>query len=488
MQLYAVFRSASRKTDRVSAIAGAGPIPIRSVMSSMPMGRPSRSTTGNSLNLSRLQEVDGVADSGFRADHVRVPGHHHFNRCIQGGIAARFEQAGQVAVGEEPSEAASGIDEHDRAGAPAGVAYVREDSPHGVGRCREAQFLAASHTLRHRRELAAEAARRVVPCEIVRRELALLEEDKCQGIAEGDHHGRAGARRERERAGLYDRAIDDCGIRGATEGACRIAGDNADSGRELAERPEQADKFVRLAAVREKERNVVRMDCAEIAVDGAGGVERVGAGTGGVERADNLLPDVGRLAHSGHGDPAATVEQHPGHAIKAIAQTVGHFRERPSLDFEDVAGEREPVKRRGGHWHVPVPVGDRESGSQRYRHALKKASRSSGMPEKRRSLTMRAGLRRPAGHGPPVAQGWRAGSGRLDEKWSAMRSPRSTPRTSAAFTSNSRHTSATAARNASVTLPRRTWAKPSRMVTTNSDDGRATSHANVIATPARRRR
>ena len=106
----------------------------------------------------------------------------------------------------------------------------------------------------------------------------------------------------------------------------------------LPERAEQADEFVRLAAVREQQGDVVRVDHAEVAVDGAGGVEGVGAGAGGVERADELLADVRGLADAGDRDAAAAVEEHVGDAVEPVAETRRDRLERRGLDSRECGG------------------------------------------------------------------------------------------------------------------------------------------------------
>ncbi len=107
------------------------------------------------------------------------------------------------------------------------------------------------------------------------------------------------------------------------------------------------------------------MDHPEIAVDGAGGVECVGASAGGVERADELLADVRGLADTRDGDSPAAAEHRVGHAVEAIAEPSSNRRHRRGLGFEDAASERDPVERCGRHWHVLVPVRNGKSDRER---------------------------------------------------------------------------------------------------------------------------
>ena len=93
--------------------------------------------------------------------------------------------------------------------------------------------------------------------------------------------------------------------------ARRVAGHGDDRGGHPLERPEQADDLLALAAVRQDDDDVVGVDHAQVAVHGPGGVEQVGAGAGRVERADDLLADVGRLADAGDADPAVGLAAGP---------------------------------------------------------------------------------------------------------------------------------------------------------------------------------
>ena len=60
--------------------------------------------------------------------------------------------------------------------------------------------------------------------------------------------------------------------------------------------------------MREEQRHIVGVDGAEVAVNGARGVEGVGPRAGGVQRADGFLAHVRGLAHADHRDPPAAVE------------------------------------------------------------------------------------------------------------------------------------------------------------------------------------
>ena len=138
-----------------------------------------------------------------------------------------------------------------------------------------------------------------------------------------------------------------------------VAGDARRRPGELAERAEQADDSSALAAVREEQGDVVGVDHAEVAVDGSGGVEDVGAGAGGVERADELLADVGGLADAGDGDAAATVgtaDRRPRRTRRrAGRRRLRATRPRPKHVLGRTPSGRMAVCAEAPAWHVPVP-------------------------------------------------------------------------------------------------------------------------------------
>jgi hypothetical protein len=189
------------------------------------------------------------------------------------------------------------------------VVDATEHLAHRRRRRGDPEFVAGAHHVGDGGEPAAEATGRVVSGEVLGREAAFFQERERDRVAEREHDGRAGTRGERQRAGLADRAVHERDVGAACQGSVRVAGHAHECGGELAEGADQADDFVRLAAVRQEERHVVGVDHAEVAVDRAGGVEAVGAGAGRIESAGDLRPHVGRLADADDRNTAATVKE-----------------------------------------------------------------------------------------------------------------------------------------------------------------------------------
>ena len=78
---------------------------------------------------------------------------------------------------------------------------------------------------------------------------------------------------------------------------------------DAADRLDQANQLFGLAAVRQRQHDVVFPNRAEIPVDGFGGVQEPGRRAGARERSGDLPADDARLAHARHDDAAATLEQ-----------------------------------------------------------------------------------------------------------------------------------------------------------------------------------
>ena len=112
------------------------------------------------------------------------------------------------------------------------------------------------------------------------------------------------------------------------------------------QRAEQPQDFLALAAVRKNKHGVVGMDHAEIAVNGASGVEKIGAGAGRVKSAGDFETHVGGFAGAGNGDTTRTFgadgQEYIDGLKKRIVEAVGDKFERGRFGTEDLAGVVEP--------------------------------------------------------------------------------------------------------------------------------------------------
>ena len=148
-----------------------------------------------------------------------------------------------------------------------------------------------------------------------------------------------------ERANLLQRPQDDGHVGLCGQRALACAGQPDNGRRQLAERAQQADDLLAFAAVRQGQDDIVGMDHAQIAVDGAGGVQDVGTGARRVERAGDLLADVGRFAGAGDRDPAGAVPQQLHRLKERAVETIRHLVKGRRFRTDHLLGISQPVGR-----------------------------------------------------------------------------------------------------------------------------------------------
>ena len=140
------------------------------------------------------------------------------------GLAALLEQAGQVAVGEDPEQP---LGPRPRSGPPPTAAAARPSrtkTSRTVSSARApADLPAGPHHVLDPGELAAEAPGRVVEGEVLGPEVAHPADQQGQGVADGHQRGRAGRRGQAERARLLDRPERDAEVGRLAERAGRPA-------------------------------------------------------------------------------------------------------------------------------------------------------------------------------------------------------------------------------------------------------------------------
>ena len=116
-------------------------------------------------------------------------------------------------------------------------------------------------------------------------------------------------------------------VGGAAERRRGVAGQGDERGAEALQRLEQAGEFLGLAAVRQRDHDVARLNHAEVAVHGLGRVHEVGGRAGARERRRDLPADDARLAHAGEDHAAAAVAHQRDGGREALVEAIG---ERPA--------------------------------------------------------------------------------------------------------------------------------------------------------------
>ncbi len=112
-------------------------------------------------------------------------------------------------------------------------------------------------------------------------------------------------------------------------------------GAEALQRLEQPREFLGLAAVRQRDHDVARLDHAEVAVHGLGRVQEEGGRAGARERRGDLAADDARLAHAGDDDAAAAVADQRDGAREALVEPIDERPDGGRLGLQHLAGERQ---------------------------------------------------------------------------------------------------------------------------------------------------
>ncbi len=122
-----------------------------------------------------------------------------------------------------------------------------------------------------------------------------------------------------------------------------LLGQRHETRRHLAQGGHEPHDFLALAAMAQREHDIVGMEHAEIAVHGAGGVEDIGARAGRIEGAGDFLADVRRLAGAGDADaPGAAIKEFD-RLQKGVVEPGGNLFESGGFATDYLAGIGEAV-------------------------------------------------------------------------------------------------------------------------------------------------
>jgi hypothetical protein len=110
---------------------------------------------------------------------------------------------------------------------------------------------------------------------------------------------------------------------------------------DAADRLEQADQLLGLAAVREGQHDVLLPDRAEVPVDRLGRMQEPGGGAGARQRGGDLPADDARLAHAGHDDAAAALEEQCHGALELAVDAIDETQDGRGFGPQDLARQVE---------------------------------------------------------------------------------------------------------------------------------------------------
>ena len=170
-----------------------------------------------------------------------------------------------------------------------------------------------------------------------------LRHEQChrQRVAERERGRRAGSGHEVQRARFFRHMAIERDVGRLSEGRVRLAGDHNQPRTEPLDRLEQSKQFIGLAAMRQRDDDVLRLENAEVAVDGLRRMKKERRRAGAGERGRDLPADDARLAHAGDDDAAAAVEQQPHRALEAVVEAIDQRENGGRLGLQDLARQRE---------------------------------------------------------------------------------------------------------------------------------------------------
>ena len=323
----------------------------RSCRCTRPSGRRSWSTTMSDVIPPALHPVQGLHGQRAGADCDRV--RRHQIACPPSGQARRAgEMTSEVAVGDDARDAPGGVDDarHAEAAGADGVHYGFG----GLGRRYGGQIRPGVHEPVDAQQPLSQLSARMQVGKVLLAESLADEKRHRQGVAERQRGGGAGRRSQVERTGLAAHAAVEGRVGGFSQRAGGCAGQGDQAGAQPADGLDQPQDLGRLAALRQADHHVARLDGAEVAMDGLRGMDEVGRRAGARERRRQLPGDDARLAHAGGDHSALTLEQQAEGGIEPVVQAVGERLDRLGLDAQHATGQIE-----GGAARILRPDRDR---------------------------------------------------------------------------------------------------------------------------------
>ena len=165
-------------------------------------------------------------------------------------------------------------------------------------------------------------------------EAALFKQRHRQRIPHGQHRRRRSGGRESQRAGFLANANVNHHLARLGERGAFLPRHRNQRDRKPLDGVEQPQQFFGLAAIGERQYDVVRNQAPEVPVQSFGGVQEKRGRAGARKRGGNLLPDDARLPHPGDHNAAPAGEEGIDSLEEILIQPARQLRERPGLDFE----------------------------------------------------------------------------------------------------------------------------------------------------------
>ena len=304
-----------------------------------------------------LHQLHGFHRQRVFGDGSRV-GVHHLLRCGAAQINAFFNQAAQIAIGEDAQHAGVGI--HDGGGAQAFGAHFAHQLAEACTRQHLRHAAAGAHHVTHVGEqFAAQRTAGVGAGKVFGLETARVQQGDGQRIAQRQLRRGAGGGGQVERAGfLVDAAVqNDVGV--FRQGRFNVAGHRNQRHAQAFEHGQDRHQLFGLAAVGDGQHQVDWLDHAQVAMAGLGRVDKQGRRAGGRQRGGGFAPDVAAFAHAHDHHAAAHAEHHPYRLRELGTHALFEPQHGGGFDVEGLICELDgPLRGATGALWFCVRVGD----------------------------------------------------------------------------------------------------------------------------------
>ena len=336
----------------------------RSCRWTTPSTRRSARDDDDRRDLPPLHEVQRLDGQHVAADGHGGARHHRGGALLEHTVVGHV--APKVAVRDDARQAALGIDDAGHAEALPG--HLVDDVRHRGVFADRGELLAGVHQLIEPHQALAELPARMEVREVLLPEALAHEQRHRERVAQRQRRRGAGGRREVERARFLVHAAVERDVGRLPERRAREAGHGNHLRAHAANGLEQPENLAGLAAVRQRDHGVVRLQRAEVAVNGVGRVQEERGRAGARQRRGDLAADDARLAHAGQQHAAAAGgEQIDGGGERGV-QAVDQPEDGVGLDAKDLPGQVEFGAHVGrGHAHLTDrPPPERRAESSRW--------------------------------------------------------------------------------------------------------------------------
>ena len=250
-----------------------------------------------------------------------------------------FQDAGQIAVGEQSVERRVGVDQHDGTRTSPRPADTYQHLPHRLRLIGHATFAQRTHDIFHFGQFVPETAAGMKPGKVGVVELAAATDDQRQRVAQGQHGGGTGAGSESQGTGLLERTQIQRHACGTSQRTLRIARDREPGNGHRRQAGNQPRHFRRLTAHGQRQDQIQMMNPPEIPVHRLTGMHEVSAGAGRGQRGRDLLSNQAGLAHAGHNHVPAACQYQVDRLTERVIQAIGQHRECLGLGADDLTSE-----------------------------------------------------------------------------------------------------------------------------------------------------